>query len=136
MAVEFPLPYIAGYNVAKAGLAALCESLLLEADPLGINVLDFRPGDYRTGFNQSMYASLPADLPHQVRRIGIHLDRLLAEAPLPEKAASDLYRALRNRRSGVVRSGTFFQTALAPFLVRFCTQRLRRFFMNRHFGAT
>ena len=61
LAVEFPLPFMSAYNVAKAGLSALTESLIVETRGTAINVIDFRPGDFRTDFNQAMLNIVPAD---------------------------------------------------------------------------
>lgn len=135
MAVEFPIPYLAGYNSTKAGLAALSESLMLEAPTAGITFLDFRPGDYRTGFNQAMFTSPPETLPAAAQRVARRLDATLAAAPPPERAARDLRRALVRGRSGVVRSGSFFQTVLAPLGVRLMPLAVRRAVMARYFGA-
>ncbi len=134
MAVEFPIPFLSGYNVAKAGLAALTESLMLEAPAAGIAVLDFRPGDYRTGFNQAMFASPDTSLPETARRVAARLDATLAAAPGPARAARDLRRALARGRSGVVRSGSFFQTVVAPLGARLAPLGLRRAVMARYFG--
>ena len=134
MVVEFPIPYLAGYNIAKAGLAALTESLMFEVGGAGITVIDFRPGDYRTGFNQSMFAATPSSCSEPARRVARRLDALLAAAPRPERAARDLRRALRRGRSGVVRSGSFFQTVLAPLGARLAPLALRRAVMARYFG--
>lgn len=135
MAVEFPIPFLSGYNIAKAGLAALTESLLLEAPTAGITFLDFRPGDYRTGFNQVMFTSPPEKLPAAAQRVARRLDAILAAAPLPARAARDLRQALAGGRSGVLRSGSFFQTVLAPLGVRLMPLALRRAVMARYFGA-
>jgi uncharacterized protein len=134
MAVEFPIPFLSGYNVAKAGLAALTESLMFEAAGTGIAVTDFRPGDYRTGFNQTMFATPPDTLSALARRVALRLDATLAAAPYPDRAARDLRRALARGRSGVVRSGSFFQTVLAPLGVRLAPLSLRRAVMARYFG--
>ncbi len=136
MAVEFPIPYLAGYNIAKAGLAALSESLMLEGSRAGITVVDFRPGDYRTGFNQTMFAALPETLPPAQQRVARRLDATLAAAPRAERAARDLHRALRRGRSGVVRSGSFFQTVLAPLGARLAPSWLRRAVQARYFGVS
>ena len=135
MAVEFPIPFLSGYNVAKAGLAAFTESLMLEAAGAGITVLDFRPGDYRTGFNQAMFTTPPATLPALAQRVARRLDATLAAAPTPDRAARDLRRALAQGRAGVVRSGSFFQTVLAPLGARLAPLALRRTVMARYFGA-
>ena len=135
MAVEFPIPMLTGYNIAKAGLAALTESLMSEAREAGIAVIDFRPGDYRTGFNQTMFAAPQGPQSAATRRVAARLDATLAAAPLPALAARDLRCALGRGRSGVVRSGSFFQTVLAPLGARLAPLALRRAAMARYFGA-
>lgn len=138
LAVEFPLPFMAGYNVAKAGLSALSESLIFETRGTGVNVIDFRPGDYRTAFNQSMQSlspASPADADARLTRAWQMLEANLHAAPAPARAARDLRHALLKRRSGTVRSGSFFQACLAPLLVRFSPSGLRRAVLARYFGA-
>lgn len=137
LAVEFPLPYMSGYNVAKAGLAALSESLIVEAQGTGATVIDFRPGDYRTSFNQTMHAGTSALAPEgREARVWRQLDRNLEAGPVPARAAADLRRALCRRRSGIVRSGSFFQASLAPRLARIAPERLLRALMARYYGAS
>lgn len=133
MAVEFPIPYMSGYNMAKAALAALTESLMLESPGAGIRLLDFRPGDYRTGFNASMFTTPIDRLPAEQRRVAMRLEATLAASPAPERAARDLRRALAAGRSGVVRSGSFFQTVLAPFGARLIPVAWRRAAIARYF---
>lgn len=119
LAAEFPIPFMSGYNVAKAGLSALSESLMLEAAGTGITVLDFRPGNYRTGFNSSMSTLSPLPLTGPASRVWALLEHHLSRGPAAERAAADLRRALRRGRGGVVRSGNFFEAAVAPFFARF-----------------
>lgn len=134
LAAEFPLPLMSSYNVAKAGLSALSESLIFETRGTGVTVIDFRPGDYRTAFNQTMQASAIIDDDRQ-RRAWRTLERNLAASPAPERAARDLRRALRRGRSGVVRSGSFFQSFVAPLLARLGPQGIRRAVIAWYFGA-
>ncbi|MFT3829769.1 MAG: SDR family NAD(P)-dependent oxidoreductase [Opitutaceae bacterium] len=134
LAVEFPIPLLSGYNVAKAGLAALSESLMLEAQGRGITVIDFRPGDYRTEFNNAMFAVPHTTLPERAQRVVRRLEATFAAAPLPSRAAVDLRRALLRGRPGVVRSGSFFQTVLAPLGARIAPLSLRRAVLARYFG--
>lgn len=138
LAVEFPLPGMTGYNVAKAGLAAASESLIVEMKGRGITVIDFRPGDYRTDFNQAMLLQSPATSPAtdvRLRRAWVVLERNLQAAPPPRRAAADLRRALARGCSGTVRSGSFFQASLAPLFARLAPLSLRRAVTGLYFGT-
>ncbi|WP_404422402.1 SDR family NAD(P)-dependent oxidoreductase [Nibricoccus sp. IMCC34717] len=137
VAVEYPLPFMAGYNVAKAALSALSESLMFEARGTPVCVIDFRPADLRTDFNRSMRvpecgATLDPRLPVAWR----HLEQNLARAPGPERAVRDLWRALERGKSATVYSGGFFQAQLAPLFARLAPARLRRAVAARYFGVS
>ncbi len=132
LAAEFPLPYMSGYNVAKAGLSALSESLMFESRGSAVRVIDFRPGDYRTNFNRAMQNDSASD---STRGAWSALEAALAAAPRPERAARDLRRALIAGRSGVVRSGSFFQARLAPALARLLPRSWVRAATARYFGG-
>lgn len=137
LATEFPLPYMSGYNLAKAGLSALSESLVVETRGTGVTVIDFRPGDHRTDFNQAMHrpsAIVPTGDP-RLTRAWQRLEAHLQSAPPPARAAADLRRALRSHRSGVVRSGGFFQARLAPAFAALLPAPLRRALAARYFGT-
>ncbi len=137
LAVEFPLPYMSGYNVVKAGLSGLSESLIVETRGMGINVIDFRPGDFRTDFNHAMHTVSPAGptASAAMTRVWQRLEENLRAAPPPARAAADLHRALLRGACGTVRSGSFFQATLAPWLARFAPQSWRRAVMARYFGV-
>lgn len=138
LAAEFPLPFMSGYNVAKAGLSALSESLIFEMYGTGVTVIDFRPGDYRTGFNQAMPLPITeADPSADVRLAAAWrtLEANIASAPPPARAARDLRRALQRRRSGVVRSGFAFQAVWAPLLARMASSRFKRAVAARYFNS-
>ncbi|MBS0631920.1 MAG: SDR family NAD(P)-dependent oxidoreductase [Verrucomicrobia bacterium] len=136
LAVEFPLPYMSGYNVAKAGLSAFSESLLDENRGTNLIVIDFRPGDYRTAFNQAMHSTVPASSPQGSRlaRAWQVLEANLAAAPAPERAAADLRRALLAGRRGTVRSGSFFQARVAAGFAKLAPASWRRYVAAKHFG--
>jgi short-subunit dehydrogenase len=142
MAAEFPIPFMSGYNVVKSGLAAFSESVMIEVARTGVIVVDFRPGDYRTGFNQTMQDISDKDfapgagLAERCQRAWGVIDANLRAAPLSARAAVDLRRALLRQRSATVRSGSFFQTSLAPLLVRLIPLRLRRAATARYFGCS
>lgn len=116
LAAEFPLPWFSLYSSAKAGLSGFSRGLALELHGTDVAVLDFQPGDYRTGFNRA--ASLPPEMDEEEQRLWERYERLLKGAPEPERAARDLRRALAVGKSGLVRSGDVFQAKLAPLLAR------------------
>jgi short-subunit dehydrogenase len=131
IAAEFPLPYMSGYNVAKAGLSALSESLMFESRGTGVIVIDFRPGDYRTNFNRAMQKDSNTEATHKAWAA---LDATFTRAPAPEGAARDLRRALLANHSGTVRSGSFFQASLAPLLARLAPASWVRWATARYYG--
>jgi short-subunit dehydrogenase len=136
LAAEFPLPYMSGYNVCKSGLSAFSESLAFESRGSAVKVIDFRPGDYRTAFNDHM-TTAPAS-PLASPRLAAAwrvLESNLAAAPGPERAAADLRLALLRGSSGIVRSGSFFQARLAPLLARAAPSAAVRAATARYFGS-
>ena len=133
LAAEFPLPFMSGYNVAKAGLSAFSESLAFETRGTGVKVIDFRPGDYRTPFNQAMQR--PSAEPSEIEaRAWRRLEANLLAAPPPARAAADLRCALLHGRSGTVRSGSFFQACLAPLFARVVPRALLRAALRVYYG--
>jgi short-subunit dehydrogenase len=108
LAARFPLPCMAGYNMAKAGLSALSSTLAEETRGAGVCVIDFQPGDFNSGFFKS------------TRRFGSNdgawkaAEKHLNSAPSADTIAKALLDAIRNGRSGTVTAGGFFQTKLAP----------------------
>jgi short-subunit dehydrogenase len=133
LAAEFPLPFQPAYNMAKAGLSALSESLMIETRGTGVIVLDVRPGDYRTDFEGSV-ARLPgADAPHAMRAWAA-FEAMMRSGPHPDHAAAALRRALLRNRSATVRTGRFFQAVAGPLLARFAPLALSRRIQARYFG--
>ncbi len=125
LAAEFPLPYQSAYNIAKAGLTALNESLMLETAGTGVVILDVRPGDYRTDFEGAMLRPVKSETPRTSRAWAAFME-MMKRGPPPAHAAAALRRALLRNRSGTVRTGRFFQAGLAPFLARFGSLALKR----------
>lgn len=132
LAAEFALPYQSAYNMTKAGLSALNESLMYETRGTGVVIIDFRPGDYRTDFEGSVRRPPGAPGPGQARAWAA-FERLMADGPTPTHAAQSLRRALRRGRSGTVRTGRFFQAVIAPFLARFGSLALKRRIQEKYF---
>jgi len=135
LAAEFPLPFMSGYNVAKSGLSALSESLLFESRGTAVRILDFRPGDYRTAFNQAMQNPTTPPEAAPTARAWRALDAMFRTAPLPARAAADLRSALGGGRRGIVRSGSFFQARLAPLAARLLPADWMRSASARYFGC-
>jgi NAD(P)-dependent dehydrogenase (short-subunit alcohol dehydrogenase family) len=155
LAVEFPMPGMSGYNAAKAGLSAWSASLAYELEGSGVAVIDFRPGDFRTPFNTAVVrapdaaagaaagagegvdaqAGADAGGSREARweRVWRRFEHMHDIAPTVEVAAEDLAKALRRGRSGVVRTGSFFQARLAPLLARLGSERVRRAVQARYF---
>jgi short-subunit dehydrogenase len=131
IAAELPIPFMSGYNMAKAALSALSESLMFEARGSGITVVDFRPGEYQTEFNRSMLKDPPTE---STRRAKAAIERVSGGSPAPERAALDLRRALLANRSGVVRSGSAFQARVAPLLARLAPPSWVRWGIARYYG--
>jgi short-subunit dehydrogenase len=125
LAAEFPLPFQSAYNMSKAGLTALNESLIIETAGSGVTVLDFRPGDYRTDFDGSVRQPQISPSP-RMRRAWTAFEKMMRTGPSPSHAAAALRRALLRRRSGTVRTGRFFQATVAPFVSRFASLGLKR----------
>lgn len=134
LAAEFPLPYQSAYNVAKAGLTALTESLLLETAGSGVVILDVRPGDYRTDFETSVRRP-PGETTPRMTRAWQAFAAMMQSGPDPAHAAQALRAALLRRRSGTVRMGRAFQAIIAPFIARFGSLPLKREIQARYHDA-
>jgi short-subunit dehydrogenase len=132
LAAEFPLPFQSAYNMAKAGLTALNESLMIEMAGTGIVVLDVRPGDYRTDFEGSVRRP-PGTATPAMDRAWAAFGKMMETGPAPAHAADALRRALLRRRSGTVRCGRFFQSVLAPLLARFGSLPVKRRVQAKYF---
>jgi short-subunit dehydrogenase len=134
LAAEFPLPFQSAYNMAKSGLSALSESLMIETAGTGVVVIDFRPGDYRTDFDRSLHRPQASPGP-RLERAWAAFAAMMQSGPPPAHAAAALRRALLRHRSGTVRTGRFFQAAIAPLLARLGSLNLKRRLQARYFDV-
>jgi short-subunit dehydrogenase len=135
LGAEFPLPFQSAYNMAKAGLTALNESLMIEVAGTGVIVLDLRPGDYRTDFEGAMRRP-PGEVTPRMARAWAAFATMMRSGPAPAHAAAALRRALLRNRSGTVRTGRWFQAVLAPLLARFGSLSLRRRIQAHYFDVS
>ena len=138
IAGEFGMPYQAIYNTTKAGLSALNESLMYEVKDTGVIVIDFRPGDFRTDFEGSVrrpdQSAADALQTSRMARTWQGFTAMMQSGPAPAGAAADLKTALLRGRSGTVRTGRFFQAAVAPFLARLGSLDLKRKIQEKYYG--
>jgi short-subunit dehydrogenase len=134
LAAEFPLPFQAAYNMAKAGLTALSESLMVECAGTGVAVIDLRPGDFRTEFEGAVRRPPAGQGDARLPRVWAAFSKMMQEGPPPEQAAMALRAALIRGRSGTVRCGRVFQAVLAPLLARFGSLPLKRRVQAGYFG--
>lgn len=120
LAARFPLPCMATYNMAKAGLSSFSVSLMDELRGRGVSVIDFQPGDFNSGFMAS------------TRRLGgtegawVAAQKHLAGAPDADFIARKLLKAIRAQKSATVMAGGLFQTRLAPLGQRILPDSLFR----------
>ena len=135
LAAEFPLPFQSAYNMTKAGLTALNESLMIETAGTGVVILDVRPGDYRTDFEGSVRRPPGAATPPMARAWAA-FGKMMETGPAPAHAAAALRRALLRRRSGTVRCGRFFQAVLAPLHSRLGSLPLKRRIQAKYFDIS
>lgn len=134
LAAEFPLPFQGAYNMAKSGLSALNESLMIETAGTGVAVIDFRPGDYRTDFDGAVRRP-QTNPPPRLARAWQAFEAMMRSGPPPAHAAASLRHALLRRRSETVRTGRVFQAVIAPFLARFGSLALKRRIQARYFNV-
>jgi NAD(P)-dependent dehydrogenase (short-subunit alcohol dehydrogenase family) len=145
LAAEFPIPGLGAYSAAKAGLSAWARALELEWEGRGIQVIDLRLGDLRTGFNATarrpaatpeIPASQLAKDPVSLRfgRVWNRLEETLAAAPTPEAAVGPLLDTLLGNRSRILRVGSFLQASLLPFLARLAPLSVQQKLARRYFN--
>jgi len=126
LAVDFPLPFMSGYNVVKAGISALSESLMSEACGTNLVVIDFRPGDFKTAFNERAHKVDKLESDKRLKQAWLKLEENLNTSPKPTQAARDLKKALKAGKSGIVISGGFLQARLAPLAAHLLPKKLLR----------
>lgn len=134
LAAEFPIPFQSAYNVAKSGLTALSESLMIETAGTDVIVLDVRPGDYRTDFETSVRRP-PGEATPRMKQTWAAFEAMMRSGPPPAHAAAALRRALLRQRSGTVRTGRIFQAVLAPLLARFGSLELKRRIQAKYYDV-
>ncbi|MFI4890476.1 MAG: SDR family NAD(P)-dependent oxidoreductase [Steroidobacterales bacterium] len=122
LAGEFPMPFMIPYSMGKAALSAMSEGLVMELAGSGIEVVDVRPGDFRTRFHEStrrIGGALDEAYRPGVDKAWTTIDVNMNRAPNPQQVADALVRIVEGRLRGpIVALGDAFQARIAPFLVR------------------
>jgi NAD(P)-dependent dehydrogenase (short-subunit alcohol dehydrogenase family) len=126
LAAELPMPFSCHYSAGKAAFSALLAGLSMELQPFQVNVVDLRPGDILTSFNDHLPKTIPADSPYLpwLTQGWEETARLMKNAPGPDLIARAILKIVNARPApALVRSGTFFQATLSPFGARFLPHR-------------
>lgn len=93
------VPSQAAYNAAKFGVRGFTEALRMEmlvsGDPVGVTCV--HPGGIKTAIARNGRG----DAQHDAAEVAAHFDEKLAKTT-PEKAAADIWRAVRRRRARVL----------------------------------
>jgi NAD(P)-dependent dehydrogenase (short-subunit alcohol dehydrogenase family) len=137
LAAELPMPFSAHYSAGKSALSALLAGLSMELAPFAVRVVDLRPGDIRTAFNDQLPKTLATNSPYfpwadQAWRECV---RLMAEAPEPDLIARGILALLDDPSPPpVVRLGTFFQAKLGPLGVRILPLRALLKSIRQYYG--
>jgi NAD(P)-dependent dehydrogenase (short-subunit alcohol dehydrogenase family) len=119
LAAELPLPFAAHYSAGKAALSALLGGLEMELKPFGVRVVDLRPGDIRTAFNDRILPAGSGTSPYAPWTATAWKEAvaLMNSAPQPELAARAILSVIERPRP-LARCGTFFQARLGALGVR------------------
>ena len=138
LAGEMPLPFMAPYSLCKSALSAMSEGLVLELAGSGIEVVDLRPGDFRTNFHEATRRLVtPLDeaygpnIGKAWQAIGVNM----ARAQDPRAVAVTLADLVDGRLRGpILARGDVFQARIAPFLVRLVPRRWVQWAIGAYYG--
>lgn len=132
LAARLPIPAMSVYAAAKAGISQFANTLMLENHTGNPIIVDWQPGDLKTGFNAHLLAE---DRDNEaIRRLRTILDARLDAAPMADRAAADLIRVLARGRSQRFSSGGFFQTRMATLADRLLPRSVMCWMTRRYFG--
>ncbi|MEM9445218.1 MAG: SDR family NAD(P)-dependent oxidoreductase [Verrucomicrobiota bacterium] len=121
-----PIPFMSCYSSAKAAFIAYTSALRIETAGDSFRVVDLRPGDIRTSFNEAMTKGLEDSFyQDKLTKAWQVIDKNLKEAPDPLCVAQKIEQIIQDKGAQeVYYVGDFFQTRIAPFLLRFASSKL------------
>jgi NAD(P)-dependent dehydrogenase (short-subunit alcohol dehydrogenase family) len=136
LAAELPVPYMAAYNAAKAAMASFTMTMQLELGGRNIQLIDVQPGDICTDFNDAVQRTGEDDprFAERVRRAWTIVDRNMKNAPKPMlvgRRIADLIDESNPPPRVIV--GDFFQSKIAPLIVRLLPQRARLWSLKQYY---
>ena len=131
LAAVFTVPYMEDYSLSKRALSAQTRGLMQQTAGTGIVVIDFQPGDYRTNFNRNM--TRYGEMDKESNSVWQQLEKHLQNGPDPQQAAVDVIRGIGTGRSATVRSGSWFQSRLAPSLSKVLPDRLVTWAIRKYY---
>ena len=133
LAARLPVPFMAGYNAAKAAMASFTMTLQLELADTRIRLVDLQPADIATGFNDSIGSGATDDA--RVNRTWTAVERNLREAPKPELVGHQILELIAsNDPAPRVTVGGAFQAKVAPLIDTLLPQRLRLWGLRNYYG--
>ncbi len=137
LAAELPMCFAAHYSAGKAAFSALLAGVWMELKPFGIQVIDLRPGDIHTTFNDQLPTAIPANSAYApwvqaARRID---QQSMNAAPPPALIARAVLRLLRQKNAPcIIREGSFYQSVIAPLGPRFLPRNALLQSIRSHYG--
>jgi short-subunit dehydrogenase len=137
LASRLPVPFMAGYNSAKAALAAFTMSIQLELPDSRVRIVDLQPGDICTDFNDAVTKSDQRGPRYEVNlaRTWDTVERNMRKAPKPDLVARRVCELLdQTNPPPRVTVGDGFQTKIAPLIFSFLPQRVRIWGLKRYYG--
>jgi len=117
LAAEMPICFCSHYSAAKAAFSTLLAGLWMELKPFGVQVVDVRPGDFRTGFNDALPRTMPEKSAYApwAQSAWLANQKLMATAPAPDVIAAAILRLLLAKKApAILREAAFFQSRIAP----------------------
>jgi NAD(P)-dependent dehydrogenase (short-subunit alcohol dehydrogenase family) len=137
LAARLPVPFMAGYNSAKAALASFTMTMQLELQDRHVHIVDLQPGDICTDFNDAVKKSASDSQRYQtaVAKTWEAVERNMKNAPKPDLVARRVCELIKQKNPPPrVTVGDMFQTRIAPFIFRFLPQRLRIWGLKKYYG--
>jgi short-subunit dehydrogenase len=136
LASRLPVPFMAGYNAAKAAMAAFTMSIQLELPCSRVRIVDLQPGDICTEFNEAVTKNQQHDPRYEakVAKTWTAVERNMAAAPKPELVARHVLKLIDQANPPPrVTVGDTLQSKIAPLIFRFLPQRVRIWGLKKYY---